>query len=265
MIKEIISGGQTGAERAALDVAIKLDIPHGGWIPNGRKTENGKLPEKYQLQEMPPASYSKRTEENVIDSDGTLILSHGKLTGGSVFTREMAMKHGQPWFHIDFDKVNAFDAAHLINSWVVRQGISVLNVAGPRATKDPKIYQATAKVLETAVRLAYVKTNSGDHHRTPPSFPRTVNEAVDRLVSEMSLKDKIELTRMNENQLGLCDQNLGKYIKNNFGLRTGNQDLVKSCRFASGKHDFQEDKASAVIIKILWEKLRKTHMLRTVR
>ncbi len=83
MLKKIISGGQTGADQAALDAAIKLGIPHGGWIPKGRSTENGKLPDKYKLKEMPTKSYPNRTEQNVIDSDGTLIITHGKLTGGS--------------------------------------------------------------------------------------------------------------------------------------------------------------------------------------
>ena len=77
MIRKIISGGQTGADRAALDVAIKFNIPHGGWIPKGRKAEDGRLPDRYQLQEMPTPSYPERTEQNVIDSDGTLIFSRG--------------------------------------------------------------------------------------------------------------------------------------------------------------------------------------------
>ena len=81
-IRKIISGGQTGADQAALDFAIDRGIPHGGWVPKGRKTETGMLPEKYQLKEMETASYSKRTEQNVIDSDGTFIISHGTLTGG---------------------------------------------------------------------------------------------------------------------------------------------------------------------------------------
>ncbi len=81
-IKKIISGGQTGADQAALDFAIKHDIPHGGWIPKGRKTEDGIFPDKYHLQEMPTASYPKRTEKNILDSDGTLIFSKGTLTGG---------------------------------------------------------------------------------------------------------------------------------------------------------------------------------------
>ena len=79
MIKKIISGGQTGADQAALDVAIESGIPHGGWIPKGRKTENGRLPDKYQLKEMATSSYPKRTEQNIIDSHGTLIISNGKL------------------------------------------------------------------------------------------------------------------------------------------------------------------------------------------
>jgi len=81
MIKKIISGGQTGADLAALDVAIKLGISHGGWIPKGRLTEAGVLDEKYKLTEMETSNYNKRTEQNVVDSDGTLIVSRGKLTG----------------------------------------------------------------------------------------------------------------------------------------------------------------------------------------
>jgi len=96
MIERIVSGGQTGADQAALDVALELGIPHGGWVPKGRKTERGPLPKKYHLQEMPTDSYPKRTEQNVMDSDGTLIISHGELSGGSEFTRKMAEKHGKP-------------------------------------------------------------------------------------------------------------------------------------------------------------------------
>ena len=105
---KIISGGQTGADRAALDVAIELGVPHGGWIPKGRLTEEGSLPAKYQLKEMPTASYPKRTEQNILDSDGTLIVSHGNLAGGSALTRKLAKKHQRPWLHIDPRKASAF-------------------------------------------------------------------------------------------------------------------------------------------------------------
>jgi len=148
MIQKIISGGQTGADRAALDFAIKHSIPYGGWVPKGRKTEDGTLPEKYHLQEMPTDQYSKRTEKNVIDSDGTLILSHGLLTGGSALTTSFAEKHKKPWMHIDLEISSYSEAARMIQEWVGRNGIKIMNVAGPRASKDPMIYQATVDVLD---------------------------------------------------------------------------------------------------------------------
>ena len=103
MIKKIISGGQTGADRAALDIALKFNIPHGGWIPKGRITEDGPLPSKYKLQEMPTTSYPARTEKNVIDSDGTLIFSRGKPTGGTDYTRKIVLKHNKQILHIDLN------------------------------------------------------------------------------------------------------------------------------------------------------------------
>lgn len=151
MITKIISGGQTGADRAALDFAIAHNIPHGGWIPKGRKTEEGPLPDKYQLQEMPTRSYVNRTEKNILDSDGTLVVSHGKLTGGSALTRELAKKHKKPCIHMDLDKVNPSEATCIIAGWIKKHHITVMNVAGARASKDSKIYQAIFDLLEAAI------------------------------------------------------------------------------------------------------------------
>ena len=150
MIQKIISGGQTGADRAALDFAIKHDIPYGGWVPKGRKTGDGTLPEKYHLQEMPTGQYSKRTEKNVLDSDGTLILSHGLLTGESALTTSFAELHRKPWIHIDLEMTPYSEAARMIQEWVGRSGIKIMNVAGARASKDPMIYQAVTDLLEKA-------------------------------------------------------------------------------------------------------------------
>jgi hypothetical protein len=150
MIRKIISGGQTGADRAALNFAIKQNIPHGGWVPKGRIAEDGRIPDIYQLQEMPTDSYPERTEQNVIDSDGTLIISHGMLTGGSANTAEMARKHARPWLHLDMEKTTMDKAAQRLREWIADKNISVLNVAGPRQSGDPAIYDVTTKVLETA-------------------------------------------------------------------------------------------------------------------
>jgi hypothetical protein len=149
-IEKIISGGQTGADRAALDFAIDNNISHGGWIPKGRKTETSQLPGKYHLQEMATASYSKRTEQNVIDSDGTIIVSHGKLTGGSALTQTFAIKHHKLCLHLDMDNTTITEAADSLNNWIRKNKIKILNVAGPRANKDNKIYQVIRDILEAA-------------------------------------------------------------------------------------------------------------------
>jgi Circularly permutated YpsA SLOG family len=148
MLKKIISGGQTGADRAALDAAIRLGIPHGGWIPKGRIAEDGPLDAKYKLTEMPTDSYPERTEKNVSASDGTLIISHGAPTGGTEYTRRMVLKHGRQMLHIDLTlHGNLMAAASLVKDWITMHNIEILNVAGPRASKDPRIYALTLALL----------------------------------------------------------------------------------------------------------------------
>lgn len=151
MISKIISGGQTGADRAALDVAIAQGIPYGGWVPLGRLAEDGPLPTWYRLQEMLTPSYSKRTRQNVIDSDGTLIVSHGRLAGGSKLTLELAQKHCKPHLHLDLTAVSLNYAVRVLRSWVADNGVKALNVAGARASKDPEIYEATVKLMESVL------------------------------------------------------------------------------------------------------------------
>ena len=146
-IKKIISGGQTGADQAGLDVAIKHGLPHGGAIPKGRLTEDGVLPDKYKLEEMTTKSYPKRTEKNVVDSDGTVIFTHGKLIGGSLLTRKKAVEHVKPVIHLDMDKLSVEDAVDLLKGFMDENGIEVLNVAGSRASKDSEIYGKTLEVV----------------------------------------------------------------------------------------------------------------------
>ena len=154
MLKKIISGGQTGADRAALDAAMRLGIPHGGWIPKGRIAEDGPLAAIYRLREMPTDSYTERTEQNVMDSDGTLIVSHGAPTGGTEYTRKMVLRHGKQMLHIDLNLYrNLIEAASLVVDWIKIHNIKTLNVAGPRASKDPDIY-ASALALLTHVGQA---------------------------------------------------------------------------------------------------------------
>jgi hypothetical protein len=146
-MKKIISGGQTGADQAALDFAIENNIPHGGWIPKGRMTENGPLPAKYQLQEMTTKSYPKRTERNILDSDGTLIVSHGTISGGTALTRKLAQMHERPYLHLDLNKLSASEAIVQLRDWIQKNNIHIMNVAGSRASKDDQIYNAVKMIL----------------------------------------------------------------------------------------------------------------------
>ena len=147
---KIISGGQTGADRAALDAAINLGISHGGWLPRGRKTEDGPLPQRYGLQELESAKYRDRTEKNILASDGTLILSFGSLTGGSALTEALAIRHNRPCLYLDLELINQAQAATIVKDWLLEHRIDIVNVAGPRASGEPRIYQAVFEIL-TAV------------------------------------------------------------------------------------------------------------------
>ncbi len=150
MIEKIISGGQTGADRAALDSAIRLGIPHGGWLPEGRKTEDGALPERYLLKELQGGGYQERTEQNVIDSDATVIISHGNLSGGSKLTAGFAKKHARPRLHLDMNMLSPAEAAAQLNQWAGKHAVKILNVAGPRASGDDMIYNTVTDILTLA-------------------------------------------------------------------------------------------------------------------
>lgn len=154
-IKEIVSGGQTGVDRAALDVAIEHNIPHGGWCPYGRKAEDGIIPAKYNLKESPTptpeenidvdAIYKKRTELNARDSDGTLIIIKDAPIGGTLYTIEMAQKHKKPYL-VFYISTNS-DIREAVD-WIIMNNIHKLNVAGPRASQTANIYNFSYVVLQ---------------------------------------------------------------------------------------------------------------------
>ena len=140
----IVSGGQTGVDQAALSVAIQLDMEHGGWCPRGRLCETGVIPDYFELIEMPTESYAARTRQNVIDSDATLILHSGQLTGGTLLTKEITQKLERPLWQIDLAQAVKAD---LVRRWLQDSRIHTLNVAGPRESSSPGLYQQASKVL----------------------------------------------------------------------------------------------------------------------
>jgi hypothetical protein len=142
MLTHIISGGQTGADRAGLDAALALGLQTGGWLPKGRRTEAGPLPitdmRRYRLREHPLADYTARTRQNILDSDGTVIFGDA-LSPGSRLTFKLCRELGKP--------VLGNPTAESLRAWVLREHIAVLNVAGNRLSVNPLIYQQTYDCL----------------------------------------------------------------------------------------------------------------------
>jgi hypothetical protein len=145
---KIISGGQTGVDRAALDVALKHGIDCGGWCPAGRLDEFGRIPDEYPLHELEAGGFMDRTSQNVKDSDGTVVIYPGKLYGGTEQTVGFCEELRRPHELIDASKLVTKDAANFITEFVRNNKISILNVAGPRQSEWPEGYDYAFRAVE---------------------------------------------------------------------------------------------------------------------
>ena len=146
----VISGGQTGVDRAALDAAQELGLAVGGWCPAGRRAEDGAIPDRYPLRETPSGDYAQRTEWNVRDGDATLILHRGRLEGGTRRTAQLARRFGRPLLCRDLGEPPApADVAH----WLRLNRVAVLNCAGPREAEAPGIEGQARVFLSSLFRL----------------------------------------------------------------------------------------------------------------
>ncbi len=148
MFGKIISGGQTGVDRAALDAALKHGIECGGWCPAGRLDEFGKIPAGYPVTELQQGSFADRTMRNVKDSDGTLVVFSGEPRGGTRFTLECCKQLQRPHRIIDASRVSAEDAAQAVVDFVRGNNIALLNVAGPRRSEWPEGYEYAFRALD---------------------------------------------------------------------------------------------------------------------
>jgi len=153
MLRKVVSGGQTGVDRAGLDAAVNAGFPIGGYCPKGRLAEDGTIPEKYPMIEMDTPESYYRTEKNVQDSDGTLILNKGELSEGTRLTHDFTVKHGKPSLIVQLDESEVVKPEHVVR-WIEGQLISTLNVAGPRESKFPGgIYNESFAYLERVFDL----------------------------------------------------------------------------------------------------------------
>jgi hypothetical protein len=275
MLEKIISGGQTGADQAALDVAVKYNIPYGGWIPKGRKTEAGPLPSRYTMAVMPTADYRDRTRQNVLDSQGTVILYRRHLTGGSRLTRELVQSVQKPYFAVDLMVFDPFEAAMMLQTFVHENRIRVLNVAGPRASHDPGIYEDVKIILETLVYLLFLEQDepwpsvfvslSDLPAGAAKTFPQTKDAAVSLLMADLSLKIKANIARLDPEDIRIPYFSWLDHLRNRLGLDGGNTDLVEACRRDAGLAYFNMEDAVMEIIKAVKASCDEAFRLRVVR
>jgi hypothetical protein len=271
MLKKIISGGQTGADRAALDVAIKFNIEHGGCIPKGRKTEQGPLPMKYQLNEMDTNDYRQRTKQNIVDSHGTVIISRGKLNGGSKLTQSFATIVGRPNCYLDLLTAEEFEASIILKSFIMENNIQVLNVAGPRLSHHPGIYMDVKTILETMLYLLFLDTQQDLWFKEyipvgPPKedFPQTMEEAIDLLSKELPLRTKTFIARLESCNIHMLYFTLLEYIRHRVGFDMGNKVLLKECAAWMKNEKLTIEDAVMEILKRFKQDLEKDHILRMV-
>lgn len=274
MIQKLISSGHTGVELAALDVAIKLGIDHGGWVSRGKRNDQGPLSETYNLSEAPAMGFKTAMERNVMSADGTLIVTRGQKSPRTKYAVEMSLKHQRQLLHVDLSQNASFEAASLISSWASLQQIKIAFVTGTRSETDPNIYAQMLKIMETAFYLGFVKTgiypkfagrepewNTGQTDK----YPGSVDEAVIRLKSMLSLKERAHIANIQADELDHMRTGLSEYIKQKFGLYAGNAALMKSCAKLGRREDPLVDEACAIILRALWKDLQQTHKLRIIK
>jgi hypothetical protein len=260
-IKKIVSGGQTGAERAALDVAIRYSVAHGGWIAKGRKTDDGPLRDKYKLVEE---VIQNTIDLNVTNSDGTLILTQGKPL-------KIASRQKKPCLHIDLLETQSAAAITDIHSWILENNIQILNVTGSR---DKDIYKHTDLVVSGIILLDLVDAEAGKgindydfeaYLEELPDPPLTVEDAVDRLLAELDLDERVKIANMAFEELDSLLRVFGGHVRKQYKLWVGNDDLVDSCRAFAEDNSIDAEGCSTIILHQLWLKLRDTHRLRVVK
>ena len=150
---KIISGGQTGVDRAALDVALKRGIESGGWCPTRRLDEFGRIPDRYPLKELKNGGFTERTLQNVNDSDGTVIIYAGDVRGGTEQTVKFCVEQQRPHVLIEASTVSVERAAHLIADFVHENNIRTMNVAGPRQSEWTEGYDYAYRALDNFLQL----------------------------------------------------------------------------------------------------------------
>jgi len=233
-----------------------LDITHGGWVPKDRLAKNGVIPAKYQLRETPSTGHTDHMEKNVLESDATLIISRGGLTGGALISQKRAILSARPCLHIDLYMTPVLQAVSIISSWIRLNRIEVLNVTGQKTDTDSIIYQDTINLLEKALCVNLVKNFIDQFLAGPDSISQMVEVVVGQIVSALSLKKKVIIANLRLEEIQTLQYALDLYISSR--LETAEADDV-------GNISLNADRTYTVIMEKLWNRLRETHRLKVVK
>jgi hypothetical protein len=275
MVEKILTGAYREAERGAFDFAVERQIPVGGWAPLGWLSKAGLSVRPDGLREVPHSGSPNYAERNIFDADGTLILTHGELSGAAELARNFATRYKHPLLHIDLARTSRFQAAENITAWIAGIGIQVLHVTGNGPGRAPELYQATRDILETVFRLelaseAMAQRNQlsaapGAGRRSPLPVPRTIEDALKALTDLLSLKEKAEIGRTPERDLPRLYAQLGPYIERSLEWWRGNDALVASCLAAGRGRRADRNAPDEILIRTLWRRLKKDYGLRLIR
>ena len=274
MIEKIISGGRPGAEQAALDASIKLGMAYGGWIPKEGSSPGGMNADRYNLIEMPTTNRTETLKKNIRESDGTLMLSHGTLSSDVKNSTRTIQRYSSPLLHVDLNSTSAFNAASLINDWIIDNDLNILHVTGPSESEDDKIYPATLDILQAVYFLNLTEASMNQPMGAQELLaqplktalpPKTAAAAVDIIINEMHLKDRTLMANLREEEIAPLQLTLGLYVKKKLDIWSQDATLYHSCVAAAEKENLDKSNLPMVLIKMMWKKLKDTHRLRVVK
>jgi hypothetical protein len=263
MLEKILASGRNGTERAALDLAVELGLSYGG----SRPSKAGEEPVYEGLNPLSGAGRSACLEQNVLDSDGTLMITFGRPDGYTDLARRLSLRHGRQLLHVDAATAKASEAAGLIRSWIEVYGISVLHVTGVDENNALALYAAAASMLAYAIEPMQRENIPGGSGLLPAAGgrPATLQQAVSRIEAGMNLREKAIFAGTDA---GDADRLFGPLVSTvvaRLGLDSENRLLLGSCRTAANQPKMGPDEAGLFILTTLWRSLRKTCRIRVVK
>jgi hypothetical protein len=266
IVRRIISGGESGVERAALDLAIQLGIAHGGRVASGRIVDDGVLPSRYRLVEVAFSKGAASAEANLDMADGVLFISRGEMAGPAASLYRQVRDRDYPHLAIDLNANSRFQSSLLINAWLKSQKVESLFITGPRENEQPGIYRDTMECFRAAWWALMMAEPVAGHRASTDrdDLPRTLNDAVTRLMQLLPLKDRVTIANMGADEIAGLSTTLGRYIQKQFGIWEGNHHLVQSCMQSVNRSHLADEEIAALIIDHLAQELKKTHVIRVL-